>query len=111
TREMHYRLDALPGNVRTLQAVLVIAAIFHLVNLPGDFGAAGNPTALRILVGTRLAGSLLSLIAIAMLRNVRSPDRFDRIGTAWGIATALVVVTSFASLPPYYLAHGAWSSL
>lgn len=111
TQEMHFRLHALPRNARTLTAVLVVAAVFHLANIPGDRAVVRDGDHFGLLLAMRLAGAFVSLLAIALLRNVRSPDRLDRVGTAWGIATAIVVVLSFASLPRDYLAHSAWSSL
>ncbi len=111
TRETQYRLAVLPRNARALRAILLVAAVFHLGNIPGDLSVTAASGRFRLVLGTRIAGAVVALAALLLLRDVRSPDRLDRIGTAWGIATAGIVVTSFAALPPDYLAYVAWSSL
>lgn len=111
TRETGFRLSAVHRNARTLNAILLVAVVFHLANIPNDRAVVSDDSQFLIVLITRLVGAVVSLIAIPLIRKTTSPRRLDLVGTAWGIVTALTVVISAAMLPPDYLAYAAWNTL
>lgn len=111
TRETAFRLSVVPRNARALRAILMVAVVFQLVNIPNDRAVVSDPDNFLIVLVTRLVGAGVSLLAVPLVGRTRSPERLDLIGTTWGIVTALTVVISAALLPPDYLANSAWSTL
>lgn len=110
-RETAYRLSVVPRNARTLKAVLLVAVIFHLVNIPNDRAVVPDDSQFLVVLTTRLVGAAVALIAIPLIRNSTSPRRLDLVTTGWGIVTAITVIVSAAMLPDDYLAYAAWNTL
>lgn len=106
-----YRLHALRRDRRTLVAVLLVAAIFNLANIPTDasFHPPGDTT--NLLVAIRLAGVAIALIAMRMLVATRDPRQLDRIATVWGVLQTAALTAGNVLLPADYTLHAVWDVL
>lgn len=111
TQEAAFRLSVVPRNARTLKAILLLAVVFHLANIPNDRAVVSDDSQFLVVLITRVVGAAASLLAIPLIRGTRSPARLDLVATGWGIITALTVVISAAMLPADYLAYAAWNTL
>jgi hypothetical protein len=107
--EHRYLLDRLPANRNTLASVLIVAALFQVINLFTDRMIAEPGRNFEMLLAIRLTSAFLAVSGALLVRRLREPRRFEAVATAWGILTALGVVVSFAFLPEGYTAHTAWS--
>ena len=109
--EQRYRRAVLPRDRQALQAILLVAALFQLLNFATDgmiVTESGSLTALRWLRGL---GAVASFAGIATIGRIRDPFRFELLAAVWGVITATTAVASFALLPRDYIAHTAWSVL
>lgn len=109
--EQAYRLHALRRDRRTLVAVLLVAAVFNVANIPTD--AAFHPPGGRteLLVAIRLVSMAIALIALRMVLPVRDPRRLERIATIWGALLTAGLTVGNVLLPADYTLHAAWDVL
>jgi hypothetical protein len=111
SQEQAYREAVLPRNARALRAILLLAVVFQLANTPNDRAVVPDQADFLLVMGSRLVGAAVSLLALTLVREDMSPRRLDQVGTAWGVITAITVIVSAAGLPSDYLAYAAWNTV
>lgn len=109
--ESRFRLDRLPSDRSALAAILMVAALFQVVNIPTDRSVTAGGEGFKALLAIRLASATVAIAGALIIRRLREPTQFERVAMWCGILTALGVVASFALLPADYTAHTAWSVL
>src|SRR5690606_21472561 len=75
SQEQAYREAVLPRNARALRAILLVAVVFQLANTPNDRAVVSEQADFLLVMGARLVGAAVSLLALTLVREDMSPRR------------------------------------